>query len=94
VGARWRSFLTGTIDMNTKFDPKTDFRAGFPRLSEFRDRNMPIIEWLKDYSEKKSATPSQIALAWLLAKSPDIVPIPGTRNEALCSRTLVPNACG
>jgi aryl-alcohol dehydrogenase-like predicted oxidoreductase len=75
-------FLTGTIDMNTKFDPKTDFRAGFPRLSEFRARNMPIIEWLKNYSEKKSATPSQIALAWLLAKSPNIVPIPGTRNEA------------
>jgi aryl-alcohol dehydrogenase-like predicted oxidoreductase len=75
-------FLTGTIDMNTRFDPKTDFRAEFPRFSEFRACNMPIIEWLKAYSTKKSATPSQIALAWLLAKSPNIVPIPGTRNEA------------
>lgn len=75
-------FLTGTIDMSTKFDPKTDFRAGFPRLSEFRARNMPILEWLKGYAERKSATPPQIALAWLLAKSPNIVPIPGTRNEA------------
>jgi len=76
-------FLTGKIDTNTKFDPKTDFRSGFPRLSaEFLPRNMPIIEWLKDYAAKKGATPSQISLAWLLAKSPNIVPIPGTRNEA------------
>jgi len=76
-------FLTGKIDTNTNFDPKTDFRSGFPRLSvEFLPRNMPIIEWLKSYAAKKSATPSQIALAWLLAKSPNIVPIPGTRNEA------------
>ena len=76
-------FLTGTIDTNTAFDPATDFRSGFPRLSrEFLPRNMPIIEWLKRYSAGKGATPSQIALAWLLAKSPSIVPIPGTRNEA------------
>ena len=76
-------FLTGKIDTNTKFDSKTDFRGGFPRLSaEFLPKNMPIIEWLKGYATKKGATPSQIALAWLLAKSPNIVPIPGTRNEA------------
>jgi aryl-alcohol dehydrogenase-like predicted oxidoreductase len=75
-------FLTGKVDTNTKFDPKTDFRAEFPRLSEFLPRNMPIIEWLKGYAAKKGATPSQVALAWLLAKSPNIVPIPGTRNEA------------
>ncbi|HEY5806647.1 MAG TPA: aldo/keto reductase, partial [Povalibacter sp.] len=76
-------FLTGKIDTRTKFDPKTDFRSAFPRLSaEFLPRNMPIIEWLKSYAAKKGATPSQIALAWLLAKSPNIVPIPGTRNEA------------
>ena len=75
-------FLTGKIDMNTKFDPATDFRSGFPRLSaEFLPRNMPIIEWLKAYAAKKGATPSQISLAWLLAKGPNIVPIPGTRNE-------------
>ncbi|WP_348939740.1 aldo/keto reductase [Citrobacter sp. C1] len=76
-------FLTGKIDTNTRFDPKTDFRSGFPRLSaEFLPRNMPIVEWLKAYAAKKGATPSQIALAWLLAKGPNIVPIPGTRNEA------------
>ncbi len=79
VGA---GFLTGTIDTKTKFDEKTDFRAGFPKLSkEFLPLNMPIIEWLKTYAAKKGATPSQIALAWLLAKSPNIVPIPGTRSE-------------
>jgi aryl-alcohol dehydrogenase-like predicted oxidoreductase len=44
--------------------------------------NMPLIEWLKGYATKKGATPSQIALAWLLAKSPNVVPIPGTRSEA------------
>jgi aryl-alcohol dehydrogenase-like predicted oxidoreductase len=42
---------------------------------------MPIIEWLKAYAATKGATPSQVALAWLLAKGPNIVPIPGTRSE-------------
>lgn len=80
VGA---GFLTGTFNMKTKFDEKSDFRSGFPRFSkEFLPLNMPIIEWLKDYALKKNATPSQIALAWLLAKSSIIVPIPGTRSEA------------
>jgi aryl-alcohol dehydrogenase-like predicted oxidoreductase len=80
VGA---GFLTGRFDTNSKFDEKTDFRAGFPRFSkEFLPLNMPIIEWLRTYAAKKGATPSQIALAWLLAKSESIVPIPGTRSEA------------
>lgn len=78
-----QGFLTGKIDTNSRFDPKTDFRSGFPRFSpEFLPRNMPIAEWLKTYAAKKGATPAQIALAWLLAKGPNIVPIPGTRNEA------------
>jgi aryl-alcohol dehydrogenase-like predicted oxidoreductase len=80
VGA---GFLTGAIDTNTKFDENNDFRAGFPRFSkEFLKRNMPIIEWLKVYAASKGATPSQVSLAWLLAKGPNIVPIPGTRTEA------------
>ena len=80
VGA---GFLTGKYDLSTEYDAKTDFRAGFPRFSkEFMPLNMPIIEWLKEYAAAKGAAPSQIALAWLLAKSPNIVPIPGTRNEA------------
>jgi aryl-alcohol dehydrogenase-like predicted oxidoreductase len=83
-------FLTGTIDTNTKFDPKVDFRAGFPRLSkEFLKLNMPIVEWLKTYAARKGATPAQISLAWLLAKRPNIVPIPGTRSEAHLLENLV-----
>lgn len=79
VGA---GFLTGKYDINTKFDEKSDFRAGFPRFSkEFLPLNMPIIDWLKGYAAKKNATPSQISLAWLMAKSPNIVPIPGTRTQ-------------
>lgn len=75
-------FLTGKYDTSTKFDEKTDFRAGFPRFSKkFLPLNMPLIEWLKQYAATKNATPSQVALAWLLAKSPNIVPIPGTRFE-------------
>lgn len=79
VGA---GFLTGKYDPSTKYD-EVDFRAGFPRFSkEFMPLNMPIIEWLKHYAVKKNATPAQIALAWLMAKSPAIVPIPGTRIES------------
>ncbi len=79
VGA---GFLTGKYDTNTEFDEKSDFRAGFPRFSkEFLPLNMPIIEWLRSYAATKNATPAQISLAWLLAKSPTIVPIPGTRFQ-------------
>jgi aryl-alcohol dehydrogenase-like predicted oxidoreductase len=79
VGA---GFLTGTIDTNTKFDAKNDFRAAFPRFSkEFLGLNMPLVEWLKVFAAKKGATPAQVSLAWLLAKGPNIVPIPGTRTE-------------
>ena len=80
-------FLTGKYDTTTYFDTETDFRAGFPRYSkEFMPLNMPLIEWLKGYAATKNAagmpaTPSQVALAWLLAKSPSIVPIPGTRTQ-------------
>ncbi len=74
-------FLTGTIDTATTFDQKADFRAGFPRFSrEFLPLNMPIIEWIKQYAARKGATPSQVSLAWLLAKGPNVVPIPGTRS--------------
>ncbi|SKC64646.1 aldo/keto reductase [Paraburkholderia hospita] len=77
-----QGFLTGAFDTNTKFDERNDFRAGFPRFSqEFLKLNMPIIEWLKEYAATKGATPSQVSLAWLLAKGPNIVPIPGTRTE-------------
>jgi aryl-alcohol dehydrogenase-like predicted oxidoreductase len=74
-------YLTGKIDARTKFDPKTDFRSGFERFSpESIAANMPIVDLLRRFAEKKSATPAQIALAWLLAQKPWIIPIPGTRN--------------
>ena len=74
-------YLTGKMDANTKLDPKTDFRSGFDRFSpENLAANMPVVDFLRRFAEKKNATPSQIALAWLMAQKPFIVSIPGTRN--------------
>jgi len=74
-------YLTGKMDANTKLDPKTDLRSTFDRFSaENMAANMPIVDLLKRFAEKKNATPSQIALAWLMARKPFIVSIPGTRN--------------
>jgi aryl-alcohol dehydrogenase-like predicted oxidoreductase len=74
-------YLTGKIDARTKFDSKTDLRSEFERFSpENLAANMPIVDLLRRFAEKKNATPAQIALAWLLAQKPWIVPIPGTRN--------------
>ncbi len=74
-------YLTGTIDARTRLDPKTDLRAGFTRFSpDNLAANWPAVELLKTFGTKKNATPAQVALAWLLAKRPFIVPIPGTRS--------------
>jgi aryl-alcohol dehydrogenase-like predicted oxidoreductase len=74
-------YLTGRIDVHTRFDPKTDLRAEFDRFSpENLAANWPIVALLNRFAGKKNATPAQIALAWLLARKPWIVPIPGTRN--------------
>ncbi|NCB56351.1 MAG: aldo/keto reductase [Gammaproteobacteria bacterium] len=71
-------FLTGTIDPSTKFDSSTDLRANFPRFTpEAMKANMPVVDMLRAMAAKKNATPVQIALAWLLAQKPWIVPIPG-----------------
>jgi aryl-alcohol dehydrogenase-like predicted oxidoreductase len=71
-------FLAGKIDENTKFDP-TDFRNIVPRFTpEARKTNMVLVDLVKAVAVRKSATPAQIALAWLLAQKPWIVPIPGT----------------
>jgi len=71
-------FLTGKIDENTMFDP-TDFRNSVPRFSpEARKANLALVDLIKAVAERKGATPAQIALAWLLAQKPWIVPIPGT----------------
>ena len=71
-------FLTGKIDENTKFDP-TDFRNNVPRFSpEARKANLALVDLIKAVAERKGAMPAQVALAWLLAQKPWIVPIPGT----------------
>ena len=76
-----QGYLTRKIDAGTKFDPKMDMRSGFPRFSpENISANMPIVDLIRRFAEKKNATPAQISLAWLLAQKPFIVPIPGTRN--------------
>jgi aryl-alcohol dehydrogenase-like predicted oxidoreductase len=73
-----KGFLTGRIDENTKFD-SSDFRSTLPRFTpEARSANQALIRLLAGIGKRKKATPAQIALAWLLARKPWIVPIPGT----------------
>ncbi len=73
-----KGFLTGKINENTTFAPN-DFRNTVPRLTpENRKANQVVVNLLNQFSERKKATPAQIALAWLLAQKPCIVPIPGT----------------
>jgi aryl-alcohol dehydrogenase-like predicted oxidoreductase len=75
-----KGFLTGTIDQNTTF-ASADFRSIVPRFTaEARKANQAIVDLLRPIAERKQATPAQIALAWLLAQKPWIVPIPGTRK--------------
>lgn len=74
-------FLTGKIDENTRFDA-TDFRNTVPRFTpEARKANFLLVDELKKIAETKNATPAQVALAWLLACKPWIVPIPGTTKQ-------------
>ncbi len=71
-------FLAGKIDVNTKFE-SSDFRTKVPRFSpEAMKANMALVDLVSDVAARKKATPAQIALAWLLAQEPWIVPIPGT----------------
>lgn len=73
-----KGFLTGKIDADTKFD-STDFRSTVPRFNlENRKANQALVDLLNSFAAQKKATPAQIALAWLLAQKPWIVPIPGT----------------
>jgi aryl-alcohol dehydrogenase-like predicted oxidoreductase len=73
-----KGFLAGKIDENTTFD-STDFRNTLPRFTpEALKANQALIDLLRAIGERKNATPAQIALAWLLAQKPWIVPIPGT----------------
>jgi aryl-alcohol dehydrogenase-like predicted oxidoreductase len=73
-----RGFLTGKISADTQFD-KSDFRNTVPRFTpENRKANQALVDLIDEFAKQKRATPAQIALAWLLAKKPWIVPIPGT----------------
>jgi len=73
-----KGFLTGKINADTKFD-KADFRNVVPRFtSENRKANQALVDLIAEFAARKKATPAQIALAWLLAQRPWIVPIPGT----------------
>lgn len=75
-----RGFLTGKIDKDTTFDP-SDFRNTLPRFTpEARQANEALVDLLEAIAARKKATPAQIALAWLLAQKPWIIPIPGTTN--------------
>lgn len=83
-----KGFLTGTIDTDTKFDT-TDFRSSVPRFSaENRKANQALVDVISSFAEQRRVTPAQIALAWLLAKKPWIVPIPGTTKLARLEENL------
>jgi len=83
-----RGFLTGKIDASTQFD-STDFRAVLPRYSEEnRKHNLALVDVVIGFAKQKKATPAQIALAWLLAKKPWIVPIPGTTRLSRLEENL------
>ena len=83
-----KGFLTGKIDASTKFDT-TDFRSSVPRFSaENRKANQALVDLVTSFAEKKKVTPAQVALAWLLAKKPWIVPIPGTTKLARLEENL------
>jgi aryl-alcohol dehydrogenase-like predicted oxidoreductase len=83
-----KGFLTGKIDADTKFD-STDFRSTVPRFNaENRKVNQALVDLLSKFAEQKKATSAQIALAWLLAKKPWIVSIPGTTKMARLEENL------
>ncbi len=81
-------FLTGKMDETTRFD-SSDFRAAVPRFApDALKANVALVELLSDVAKRKGATPAQIALAWLLAQKPWIVPIPGTTKLARLDENL------
>jgi aryl-alcohol dehydrogenase-like predicted oxidoreductase len=87
-----KGFLTGKIDETTTFD-SSDFRNIVPRFSpEARKANLALVELLAGIGERKQATPARVALAWLLAQKPWIVPIPGTTKLARLDENLAATA--
>ncbi|TJW40140.1 MAG: aldo/keto reductase, partial [Mesorhizobium sp.] len=87
-------FLTGKMDENTRFD-RSDFRAAVPRFApEALKANVALVDLLRNVAALKDATPAQIALAWLLAQKPWIVPIPGTTKPHRLEENLGAVAIG
>jgi aryl-alcohol dehydrogenase-like predicted oxidoreductase len=83
-----KGFLTGKITEETKFD-STDFRNIVPRFTpEARKANQAVVDLLGEIAQQKKATPAQIALAWLLAQKPWVVPIPGTTKVSRLEENL------
>jgi aryl-alcohol dehydrogenase-like predicted oxidoreductase len=84
-----RGYLTGLLNEQTKFYAANDNRAGLPRFTpEAMKANRPLVEVLIDFGHQQGLTPAQVALAWLLAKKPWIVPIPGTTKQAHLNENL------
>lgn len=82
-GPLGQGFLTGQITRDMKFDDPSDLRSTFPRFTkDALEANFAIVDFLKDLAARKGATPARIALAWLLAQKPYIVPIPGGTQMA------------
>ena len=74
-------FLTARYNKDSKFEKGTDYRSVMPQFTpEGMEKNREMIAYLMDLADRKNATPAQISLAWMLAKEPWIVPIPGTRK--------------
>lgn len=83
-----KGYLTGSFNANTKFD-QNDFRNRLPRFTgDAMAANQAVVDLLKDIADRKDATPAQIALAWLLAQKPWIVPIPGTTKADRLAENL------
>ena len=83
-----KGFLTGSISENTQFD-SSDIRSSIPRFAaDVRETNRAVVDLLQTIAARKGATPGQIALAWLLAQKPWIVPIPGTRRQERLEENL------
>jgi len=84
-----RGYLSGALNEHTKFDGANDNRADLPRFTaEAMKANQVLVDLLNEYGRRKRATTSQIALAWVLAQKPWIVPIPGTTKLARLEENL------
>jgi len=88
-----KGFLTGAINKDTKL-AENDFRSNIPRFQpDAMDKNQAFVDLLKRVANNQGATPAQIALAWLLAQRPFIVPIPGTTKLSDSKRISAPRMC-